>query len=188
MARLETVLECDYQAIYRAWDSFRKGKRLSPAIDEFAYDLEANLQGLSLSLSRRTYRHGDYRAVIIREKKRRDLAVAGVRDRVVHRLLYDYLVDRFDRTFDPDVWSCRTGKGLHKCLGRTQQLLRTYNHSYVWRADITRFFDHVDHDVLLDCLRRKIGHDQSALRLYQEVISSYAVSKQASKQASKAFG
>lgn len=177
-------LRTDYTAIYQAWCCFRKGKRPSHAIDEFAYNLEINVAKLASELTDRSYQHRGYQEITLCEKKRRDLAVASIRDRVVHRLLYDYLVDQFDKTFDPDVWSCRVGKGLHHCLTRTQKLLRKYEYSCVWRADITKFFDSVDHGRLMECLRRKIGQDQTALRLCQEVIASYNVlNKQALRQA-----
>ena len=169
------TLRTDYNAVYQAWCVFRKGKRPSRAIDEFAYNLENNVAELAAELTNETYRHGGYQKVIIAEKKRRDLAVADVLDRVIHRLLYDHLVKQFDSSFDPDVWSYRLGKGLHKCLVRTQNLLQKHQTGYVWRADITKFFDNVDHRRLMDCLRRIIGHDIAALELCREVIASYQV-------------
>jgi RNA-directed DNA polymerase len=160
--------------LYSAWKAFRKGKRPSKAIDEFAYDLEANLTQLSFELCSGSYKHGNYQPVVLYEKKRRDLAVATVKDRVVHRLLYDYLVDIYDNSFDPDVWSCRKGKGLHACLGRTQKLLQKYPNGFVWRADITKFYDNVNHSTLRDCLHKKIGNDSNALRVLDKVIDSYS--------------
>ncbi|MGC1176628.1 MAG: reverse transcriptase/maturase family protein [Candidatus Saccharimonadales bacterium] len=168
------TLRVDYEAIYQAWVSFRKGKKPTGPIDRFAYGLEDYLTKLSAELTDRSYKHGGYQAVILSEKKRRDLAVASVRDRVVHRLLYDYLLPLCDPYFDPDVWSCRTGKGLHKCLARTRQLLRKHNASYVWRADVTKFFDSVDQQVLTNCLTRQIGNDMAVMWLCQEVIGSYS--------------
>jgi len=168
-------LRVDYRAVYKAWLAFRKGKQPTGPIDRFAFGLEGYLARLSSELESGSYRHGDYKAISLTEKKRRDLAVASVRDRVVHRLLYDYLLVKFDTGFDPDVWSCRTGKGLHKGLARTQALLRKHSGSYVWRADITKFFDSVDQQVLSACLDRRVGHDKPAMRLCQEIIDSYHV-------------
>ena len=167
----------DYQAVYKAWLMFRKGKNPSSAIDIFAYNLEQNIQKLSDDLCTKTYQHGVYNKVVVKEKKRRDLAVAGVNDRVVHRLLYDYLVNIFDKQFDPDVWSCRKGKGLHKCLARTQKLIRKHKLSFVWRADITKFFDNVFQEKLLDCLRRKLQPDDDTLWLCESVIDSYNMNR-----------
>jgi retron-type reverse transcriptase len=170
-------LTVDYRTVYGAWQAFRKGKKPSRAIDEFAYYVEENISVLSMELTGGNYQHGGYQKITVQEKKRRDLAVATVRDRIVHRLLYDFLVEVFDKSFDSDVWSCRKGKGLHGCLARTQQLLTLHQGSYVWRADITKFFDNVVHDTLIDCLRRKVGQDETAMWLCQEVVSSYAFSK-----------
>ena len=177
-------MDTSFSAFYRAWLDFSKGKSSSLAIDEFEYQLDSNLQELVSEISAGIYRHGKYKKITIHEKKRRDLAVATVRDRVVHRLLYDYLVVIYDKSFDPDVWSCRQGKGLHKCLSRTQKLLNKLGESYVWRADITKFFDSVDHYKLLECLKRKIGDNKSVMYLLSEIINSYNSELRATRKAS----
>lgn len=175
MASDKGYLRVDYRAVYKAWLAFRKGKKPTGPIDRFAFGLEGYLARLSADLIDGSYRHGGYKEIALTEKKRRDLAVASVRDRVVHRLLYDYLLVKFDTGFDADVWSCRTGKGLHKGLARTQALLRKHSGSYIWRADITKFFDSVDQQALAACLKRRIGPDKPAMRLCQEIIDSYQV-------------
>jgi retron-type reverse transcriptase len=90
----------------------------------------------------------------------------------VHRLLYDYLVPLVDPKFDYDVWSCRTGKGLHQALLRTKHLTTKYRHGWVWRADITKSFDNVDQKLLKTHLARFVS-DKEALNLLVEVIKSY---------------
>lgn len=132
---------------------------------------------LASELSGGAYKHDNYWAVVLYEKKRRDLAVASVRDRIVHRLLYDYLISVYDKSFDFDVWSSRRGKGMHACLSRTQQLLKRYSNSYVWRSDITKFYDNVEHATLLSCINQKINYDQAAIGLINEIINSYSKSR-----------
>jgi len=161
--------------IWRSWRAFRLGKKPSLAIRAFETNLEDNLLRLSYDLSIGTYRHEVYAHKIINEKKRRDIFVASVRDRVVHRLLYDYLVPLFDRRFDYDVWSCRTSKGLHAALKRVSYLKKKHPGAYIWRADIKKFFDHVDHAVLRDCLR-SVVIDTTALKICDETIDSFAMS------------
>lgn len=139
---------------------------------EFEHNLESELADLHKTIAGGTYFHGGYRHMIVNENKRRDIAVAGVRDRVVHRLLYDYLVPIYDKGFDYDVWSCRAGKGLTAAVDRTQQLLQKYPSASIWRGDVVKFFDHVDHDVLRVLLERKID-DKQALNLLNKVIDSY---------------
>jgi retron-type reverse transcriptase len=162
-----------YQSIYRTWQSFRSGKSPTPSLDTFEYDLESNLTQLAKDLTNDNYHHGPYQHITITEKKRRDLSVATVRDRIVHRLVYDRLQPIFDHRLDPDVWSCRRGKGLHGALRRTQQLLISHPHSHIWRLDVTKFFDSVDRHVLIACLSRTIP-DQQLLALCTGIIQSFA--------------
>ncbi|MDP3696992.1 MAG: hypothetical protein Q8R55_03060 [Candidatus Taylorbacteria bacterium] len=158
--------------IWESWRKFRKGKTISSELDEFQYYLERNLYQLYLDLNSGQYRHGKYRKFIVSDNKKREVSVAPIRDRVVHRLLYEYLVSIYDKIFIPDVWSCRKGKGLTGAIDRTRQLLARYNRSFVWRSDVKKFFDHVNHAVLADFIKNQIG-DLKALQLLNEIINSY---------------
>ncbi len=153
-------IDASIEGLWRAWERFARGKRRTPAFDHFAYHLERNLRLLECELQARTYRHGAYQTFIVRDPKPRVIAVAPIRDRVVHRLAYDALVTCFDRLFLFDVWSCREGKGLHAAIDRAQQFLASFPRCNVWRADIARFFESVDHAVLRSCLRRRITDEQ----------------------------
>jgi len=157
--------------LWYAWRKFRKGKRRSAELEEFAYYLENNLFCLADELNDDSYRHGGYRVFYVMDNKKRRIAVASIRDRVVHRLLYEYLVPIYDPTFIADVWSCRKKKGLFGAIERTQKLLHQYPESFVWRSDVVKFFDNVDPEVLFELLRKRIS-DGHALRILREVIDS----------------
>ena len=137
-----------YSELYSAYTVFRRNKHDSRELVNFEYDLTQNLLALLVDINAHTYRHGPYRILAISEKKRRNLAIAPIRDRIVHRLIYDRLVQVFDKSFDPDVFSARPGKGLHKALARTQTLLKKHPHSSIWRLDIEKFYEHVDHAIM----------------------------------------
>lgn len=111
--------------------------------------------------------------MIVNDNKRRDIAVASVRDRIVHRLLYDYLVLIWDKTFIYDAWSCRQDKGLHGAIDRTQTFMRQHKDGWLWRSDITKLFDSVDKQTMKRLLRRRVN-DETALRLLDEIIDSYS--------------
>src|SRR5665213_2144526 len=175
--------------IWKSWHNFRKGKRNSQAIDHFEYYLERNLNQLYLDLNNGKYMHGGYDRFTVQDTKPREIAVANVRDRVVHRLFYDYLMTVWDKTFIYDAWSCRPNKGLHAAIDRAQTFMRRYPDAYVWRADVKKMFDSVDQDTMKLLLRRRLN-DPNALWLLDNIIDSYdhvLASKQASKQASKAY-
>ena len=96
-----------------------------------------------------------------------------MRDRVVHRLLYDYLVTLYDKTFIFDAWSCRKGKGLHEAVARAASFMGKYHDAWLWRADIEKFFDSVDQTVLRELLQRR-PTDPRAIWLLNDIISSYS--------------
>ena len=139
---------------------------------EFQFHLERELRLLHRDLAGGTYRHGPYRTFMVRDPKERMISVASVRDRLVHRLLYDYLAPIYDRRFIFDVWSSRKDKGLTKALARLQSFVKRYEGGFFWRADIHRFFDHIAHAILLQLLERRI-HDVRVFSLLREVIDSF---------------
>ncbi len=158
--------------VWRSCRAFRKGKKPSRAIVQFEYELLDNIISLARDLQNGTYKHGTYAHMIVNDNKRRDIAVASVRDRIVHRLLYDYLVTIWDKTFIYDAWSCRQNKGLHAAIDRVQLFMRKYPDSWLWRADITKLFDSVDKHTLKQLLRQRIS-DSKALWLLDETLDSY---------------
>lgn len=158
--------------IWKSWYSFCRGKKRTIELERFSYNLEENLRCLHTDLNQGIYYHGSYRKFTVTDNKRRKIAVAPIRDRIIHRLLYEYLVPLFDRTFIYDVWSCRKNKGLIGAIERTQQLLSRNVGCFVWRSDIKKFFDSVDCEVLQQILHRKIS-DENTLWLLEEIISSY---------------
>jgi len=145
---------------------------MSPAMHEFQYNLEAELFNLYNDLNQGTYKHGTYKKFIVNDNKKREISVSYIRDRVAHRLVYDYLVPIYDKTSIYDLWSCRKDKGLLACIQRTQKFMRSYTYSYVWRADIKKFFDHIDHTILLRIINRKVK-DPVAFNLLKNIINSY---------------
>ena len=160
--------------IYSSWFAYRKGKKPSQDLDHFQYNLDEELHKLHRELNNGTYKHGNYRKFTVTDNKKREISVASIRDRVVHRLLYDYLVEIFDRTFVFDAWSCRKGKGLIGGIERAQCFIKKYSDGFIWRADIQKFFDSVDQNILYKILERKIS-DKKALYLLRHIIDSFEI-------------
>lgn len=163
--------------IWNVWKDFRKGKRVSEEMHVFIYNLESRLFKLHQDLINGKYRHGQYRKFIVCDNKRREISVSSARDRVVHRLIYNFLISIWDKTFIYDVWSCRKAKGLQAAINRTQRLLKANSKAYVWRADIHKFFDNVDQKVLMNILKRRVK-DPKAIFLIYEVLKSYKTSSE----------
>lgn len=155
--------------LYKCWWLFRQGKVASHEIIEFEYHLEDNLRRLQKDLISDNYRLGAYRQFEVTDNKRRLIKVAPVRDRIVHRLLYEYLKPIFDPTFIYDAWSCRENKGLIGAIKRAQEFLRCHPAGYVWRVDVAKFFDSVDQEAMFKLIKRRIA-DNRALNLIGKII------------------
>jgi len=119
-----------------------------------------------------SYRHGRYHNFTIYDPKQREIIVAEVKDRVVHRMVYEYLVRVWDKSFCFDAWSCRVGKGLHGAIQRTSHNMEKYKDGWLWRSDIAKFFNNIDHDRLKFLLRTKIDKP-NILDLLDKIIDSY---------------
>jgi len=172
MGNVSIEIDFSISNIWRSWFKFRHGKRKIKELENFQYFLEDNLWRLYLDLNEKSYTHGPYRHFTIQENKRRDIAVASVRDRVIHRLVYEYLVKIYDRSFIYDAWSCRKDKGLVGAIDRTEKFFKKYPRSFVWRADVTKFFDNIKHNVLADVLFRRVK-DVKAMWLIKIILESY---------------
>ncbi|TSC87533.1 MAG: RNA-directed DNA polymerase (Reverse transcriptase) [Microgenomates group bacterium Gr01-1014_7] len=163
--------------LFQAWSEFKVGKRKRKDVQEFERNLEDNLFDLRFKLKTKTYRHGNYFAFYVHDPKQRHIHKASVQDRVVHHLLYQYLYTLFDSSFTFDSYSCRLEKGTHKGILRLENFLRKVSRNYTgscWalKLDIRKFFANVDHDILMELLKRKIN-DKDLLRLLKEVIDSF---------------
>jgi hypothetical protein len=149
--RLEQVY--DLHALLQAFQRARRAKRGRGEEPAFYWALEEELLALSQGLQRRTWRPDPYRYFTLRNAKRRVVSEASFRDRVVHHALVAALEPAFEPRFIAHSYACRRGKGGHAALRRVQAMARRY--PYALRMDIQRYFDHIDHPILLRLLARR---------------------------------
>jgi len=163
-------------AFENLWQAFRLAKRgcgATPAVCRFAFYLEPELLRLQAELQHGTYQPGRHRYFTIHDPKRRTIAVAPFRDRVVHHAIVRALTPIYERVFIFDSYATRPGKGTHAAIRRAQTFLR--RHAWYWKTDIDQYFDSVDHAVLLDLLERKMK-DRAVLALLARIIRNTPVS------------
>ena len=165
--------------LFLAWTEFRKGKRSKPDVQAFELHLEDNIFALHEELKSGTYHHGGYHQFRISDPKPRLISKASVRDRLLHHAIYRILYPAFDRTFIFDSYSCRKGRGTHKGFFRLAEMARRVSRNYTspcWalKLDIRKFFDSVDHEVLMKLLEMRIA-DQWLLKLLEGIIFSFSV-------------
>ncbi len=160
-----------------AWEEFILGKKKKADVIEFGRKLMDNIVALHNDLANKKYRHGGYEDFFVNDPKRRHIHKALVRDRLLHHAIYRVLYPFFDKTFIPDSFSCRKNKGAHKALNRLREMFHKIsknNHLTCWvlKCDIKKFFDSINHQVLLDVLSEYIL-DKDVMNLLENIIESY---------------
>ena len=157
--------------LLRDFHKAAKGKRGQANVSAFEHRLEDNLLRLREELGRECYRPEHYVNFLIHDPKRRLISAAPFRDRVVHHALCNLLEPVFERTFIPDSYANRLGRGTHSARRRVQGLAR--RHPYFLQCDIRQFFPSVDHEILRAVLAGKIK-DEKVLKLIDLILDGGA--------------
>ena len=145
------------------------GKRSKPTVARFNFVLEKEVDRLYMDLQAGTYCHGGYGLFTILDPKKRVIAVASFRDRLIHHAVHDIIEPIVDKTLIFDSYACRHGKGTHRALDRAQSFLRA--NAFCFHGDIKKYFPSIDHGLLKNIIRLKIV-DEDVLRLLDGIIDS----------------
>ncbi len=167
--------------LFAAWDEFKKDKRNKKDVQAFEFRLEQNIFELHRDLLAKKYTHLPYSGFFIRDPKVRHIHKAAASDRVLHHALFRILNPVFDKIFIPNSFSCRIDKGVHKGVLALERMIRAESKNFtrpcfVLKCDVQKFFDSVDHQILLNFLKKKIV-DPDTMWLLQKVIESFATTQ-----------
>jgi len=91
------------------------------------------------------------------------LGIPTVLDRWMQQMLLQVLQPLFDPTFSPHSYGFRPGRSAHDAMRAAQTYARA-GKDWVVDMDITKFFDHVNHDILMRRIGQRI-RDKRVLRL-----------------------
>jgi len=162
--------------LFSAWDKFKSDKQKKRDVQKFEWRLEENIFQLRRDLKYGRYKHGAYTSFYIHNPKQRHIHKAIVRDRILHHAVFAVLNPIFEPTFISNSLSCRIGKGTHKgidILGKTlrQVSSNSFKPCFALKCDIKKFFETVDHSILLSIIHKRIK-DVDAIWLLKEIVES----------------
>ena len=163
--------------LFCAWRKFRQGKSSKEEVATFELCLEENLFNLHSLLASDSWKPDPYIRFCVSDPKPRIIHKASVRDRVLYQALYQSLYQILDREFIHDSYASRSGKGTHRGVIRFRTFSRkiTSNHTrnaFVLKCDIRKFFDCIDHKVLLSLIAKRIS-DEKLLALIVTIVRSF---------------
>ncbi|MBA3002907.1 MAG: group II intron reverse transcriptase/maturase [Desulfurivibrio sp.] len=93
----------------------------------------------------------------------RPLGIPTVLDRLIQQAIAQVLLPIFDPDFSEASFGFRPGRSAHNAVYRVRDFIRK-GYLVAVDADLSKFFDTVDHDVLMDRVARKI-RDKRVLQL-----------------------
>ncbi len=86
----------------------------------------------------------------------RELGIPTVLDRFIQQALLQVLQAELDRSFSKHSYGFRPGKSAHQAIRAAQGYIQE-GRRWVVDVDLERFFDRVNHDVLMGRLAKRIG-------------------------------
>ena len=147
-----------------------RGKRHRSEVQDFMRNLNANMNDIRVRIVQENYPFGNYHQFMIFDPKQRLITAPSFAERVVHHAIMNVCEDVLERSLIHDSYACRTGKGREACILRAQQYSRRFK--YFLKIDIRRYFDSIDHLILLNLLRSKFKEDR-LLNLFDQIIQSH---------------
>jgi RNA-directed DNA polymerase len=81
----------------------------------------------------------------------RKLGIPTLLDRIAQQVVRAYLEPKLDPQFHPDSYAYRKGRNAHQAIAKAQE--RMFNHDWILDLDIRKFFDTIDHDLMLKAVK-----------------------------------
>ena len=173
-----------FETLYKAYKRARRKKRSKPGTAHYEANALNATEKLSYILRSGKYKPGPFEIFKVYEPKERLVQAPAFVDKVVqHALVDNYLYDIITKSLIRDNTATQIGRGTHDGLDRIQHHMRDYFRKrkgrdenqrcadglpprpmeewdyasgWVLKADITKFFHSINHDLIKEMLAKKI--------------------------------
>ena len=160
---------CSRSNLNRAYKRVKSNKGAAGidrlTVDEMLGYLKRHKEEIVQSLLDGTYEPQAVREVEIPKPKggKRKLGIPTVVDRLIQQSIAQVLEPIFEPGFSDSSYGFRPNRGAHQALRRASEYVRD---GKVWVVDIDleKYFDRVNHDILMSRIARKVRDKKSSLK------------------------
>lgn len=162
--------------LQRAWKRVKANKGAAGvdglSIEQTAERLLTEWAGIRAQLLSGLYRPSPVRRVMIvkPDGSQRELGIPTVTDRLIQQALLQVLQPLLDPGFSEHSYGFRPGRRAHDAVLAAQAYVQS-GRRIVVDVDLEKFFDRVNHDILIERLRKRVP-DQGVLRLIRAYLNS----------------
>ncbi|KWN85177.1 group II intron reverse transcriptase/maturase, partial [Burkholderia ubonensis] len=149
----------------------------APGVDGLDIDQTARLLVTAWPAIREQLLRGTYRPMPVRrvtipkpDGGERELGIPTVTDRLIQQALLQVLQPVLDPTFSEHSYGFRPGRRAHDAVLAAQSYVQS-GRRIVVDVDLEKFFDRVNHDILIDRLQKRIG-DAGVIRLIRAYLNA----------------
>lgn len=150
-----------FENLYDAYKDCRKSKQHKGEVIRFEANLSNNISNLVQDIKEKKYKLGKYKEFLIYEPKKRVIEALPFKDRVVIKCFCDItLKPKINKKLIYDNAACRREKGTTFAIKRLEKFLRDEyrkeqnNKIFFLKCDITKYFQSINHEVLLNLLKK----------------------------------
>ncbi len=149
------------QNLQQAWKRVKANKGAAGVdglgIEQTALKLRTHWPQTRQALLAGRYRPSPVRKVLIPKPdgSQRELGIPTVLDRLIQQALLQVLQPRIDPGLSPHSYGFRPGRSAHGAVKAAREYVQSGKRVVV-DVDLSKFFDRVNHDILIERLRRRI--------------------------------
>lgn len=160
---------CDRTNMIRAWDRVRSNGGAAGVdgltIEQTGEHLRRLWPGIRTQLLQGTYRPQPVRRVEIPKPDGgvRLLGIPTALDRLIQQAILQVLSPQWEPTFSESSFGFRPHRSAHQAIAQAQAFI-TEGYDWVVDIDLEKFFDRVNHDILMSRVARRVS-DKRVLKL-----------------------